>query len=191
MAKRKTRINFIAPNSRGDALRPSSVALGLAAVAVALPLLAVGVHAANGRFERDRVLQQQRLNELDAELAKRTGERLGGKAAAMQSVEQALKEKVYWADVFKELGNLGPNRVWLTGFNAKVEDRAKKVVISGNSVSQAEIAEFYARLEKSFYFRDLRIKFTESISGINPEIYRFEFEGTLFEPGREVASGKN
>lgn len=190
MAKRKTRINFIAPNA-SESVRPSTVAIGLLAAMLALPLATTAVQITKGRIAGNLAVQQQRIGELDAELVQRTGERMGGKAAAMQSVEQALKEKIYWADVFKELGNLGPNRVWLTGFSAKAEDHSKKVVISGNSVSQAEIAEFYARLEKSFYFRDLHIKFTESISGINPQIYRFEFEGTLFEPGTEVASGKD
>jgi Tfp pilus assembly protein PilN len=190
MRKPKTRINFLPASMRKAAVRPSTVVFSLLGGSLLIPLLGFGLAQWQSSIALTQVTQSQRLAETETKIQAQIAARDGGDAAVLRSVQKALAERQYWSEIFKELGNIGPQKIWLTTFTAKIEDKAKKVVISGNSATQAEIAEFYSRLEKSFYFRDLHIKFTESTKDIEPQIYRFEFEGTLFEPAREVADGK-
>lgn len=190
--KARTRINFIPAELRRSDLRASTVTLSALAVAAAIPLIGFGLsHWKSSVVARQQELSQ-RLSEVESQIQGQIAARNTGDGAILNSVQQVLAERLYWAEMFKELGNLGPEKIWLTNFTARLdENKTKRVVIGGNSASQAEVAEFFARLEKSFYFRDLKIKYTETIKDVEPVLYHFEFEGALFEGGREVASGKN
>lgn len=100
---------------------------------------------------------------------------------AMQTIQKAISEKLYWAEIFKELSTVAPKAVWLTNFETRVEENSKFVVITGSATSQQEIAEFFARLEQSFYFRNVAMKYSEAQEGSHPIQYKFQFEGKVHD----------
>jgi Tfp pilus assembly protein PilN len=101
---------------------------------------------------------------------------------SLQSIRKALSEKIYWSAVFKELSNIAPSSVWLSGLETSAGENGRTLMISGDSTSQAAIAEFLANMENSYFFRDVRIRFSEAQADVRPILYRFQFEGRIFDP---------
>jgi Tfp pilus assembly protein PilN len=135
------------------------------------------VWIANRDLQAESGKRDALAKELQALIQKRDS---SAESTTAAGVERALAQKLYWAEAFKELTNVAPRTVWLTAFDTAVDAEGKKVVIAGTSASQSDIAEFYARLERSYFFRDVQIKFTEA-EGEHSSLFRFQFEGKVFE----------
>lgn len=189
----RRRLNFIPEELRPTLLTPK---LFLAVTAVALlgvPAVGAGTLALRWTAERSLASATTRRDDVSTQVALRTKARDASADRLLASaVKKALAEKVYWADAFKELTNLAPKSVWLENFNTDAADTSgKKVVISGFGTSQVDIAEFFARLEKSYFFRFIEIKYTE-MSEVNGGLsYRFQFEGRIFDDETGGGHGSN
>ncbi len=186
----RRRLNFIPASLRPSILGPG-VLIGLLVFMVAgVPLLAVGAKAARWAAERrlESATQEQEniASRITASIQARDS---STDQLALTAVKKAISEKLYWADVFKELSTVAPKSIWLTAFDTAVEGNVKKVTIAGQGPSQPEIAEFFSRLERSYFFRDVQLKFTESNEISGRSLYRFQFEGKVFDDGKGGRNG--
>lgn len=98
------------------------------------------------------------------------------------TIRRALEDKIYWADAFKELSMIVPTDVWLTEFNTAMVDGKRVISISGQSGSSKKMTDFFASLERSYFFRDVQIKFSEKLSQFSPDLFRFKFECNVADP---------
>lgn len=118
------------------------------------------------------------LNEKIQSITHNSPEQLTAKDAA---VRQALEDKIYWAEAFKELSMVVPRDVWLTEFTSTMVDGKRVMSISGQSGSSKKTTDFFDALEKSYFFRDVQIKFTEKLVDYSPDLFRFKFECNVAE----------
>jgi Tfp pilus assembly protein PilN len=102
-------------------------------------------------------------------------------ARVVRSVRSAMAERVFWAEIFKELSGLSPQGIWLTDLETKLEEKNRTILISGEAQSQEDVAKFLENLEKSFYFRDLRLAYTELATADRRNFVRFQFKGSIYE----------
>lgn len=175
------RVNFIPAERRPTALSPGLIVALVLAAMVGVPALGGGAKLVRWGAERRLASLSAERDALATQVA--TGIQARDSSAdqlAVTSVKKAIAEKLYWAEVFKELSNVAPKGIWLTAFDASAEASGKRVVIAGQGGSPAEIAEFFARLERSYYFRDVQMKFTEAASD-KATVFRFQFEGKVFD----------
>lgn len=182
------RVNFLPADRRPSALGPGTLLALLAVAVLGVPLLGGGAKAARWGAERKLASLTAERDSLAAQVA--SGIQVRDSSAdqmAVNSVKKALSEKVYWAAAFKELSNVAPKGIWLTAFDTSAVEGGKRVVIAGQGTSQAEVAEFFARLEGSYYFRDVQLKLTESVSDGAGQ-FQFQFEGKMFD---EPKGGRN
>lgn len=113
------------------------------------------------------------LNEKIQAITHNSAEQLSVKDAA---VRQALQDKIFWAEAFKELSMIIPTNVWLTEFQSTMVNGKRVMSISGQSGSSKNTTDFFNALEKSYFFRDVEIKFSEKLADFNPDLFRFKFE---------------
>lgn len=183
------RVNFIPPESRPSLFGPGVLVAFALVCAVGVPVAGGGAKIARWGAERRLASLASERDALAAQVALGVQTRdSSADQRAVAAVKKALSEKVFWAEVFKELTNVAPKGVWLTTFDTSVKDGAKHVVIAGQGPSQAEVTEFFARLERSYYFREVQLKFTEMAGDKAASLYRFQFEGKVFE---EPKGGKD
>ncbi len=175
------RINFLPPENRPSPLSPAVIAVVFLCCLLGVPLLGGGAKVARWSAERRLSSLSSARDSLAAQVASNVKARDSSvDQRAVSAVKTALSQKLYWAEVFKELSNVAPKGVWLTTFDTSVAEGVKKVVIAGEGISQAEIAEFFSRLEKSYYFRNVQMKFTEAATESATK-FRFQFEGSVFD----------
>ncbi len=113
------------------------------------------------------------LNEKIQSLSHSSAESLSVKDAA---VRQALEDKIYWADAFKELSMIVPSNVWLTEFQSSMVDGKRVMNITGQSSSNKKMSEFFSALEQSYFFRDVQMRFSEKLGQFSPDLFRFKFD---------------
>ena len=184
------RVNLIPIEMRPSVVNYHSVSRILIFTFLIAPLLGGGVKLI--KFHKLAEMEQltQQRDELSRQIQNQIRLReAGSEHRAMQAIQKAISDKVYWAMIFKEMSTLFPKTIWLTNFETKAGPDAKHLVITGNSSSQADITEFFSRLESSYYFRDIKIKYSEINDGKEPKLFQFQFEGNIFEPG--TAKGKD
>lgn len=178
----RRRKNFIPAALRPSLFGPNAIVILLLTVLVGVPALSGGARAT--RWAAERHLQSANAEQDAISTRITAGLQARDSSADQQAVaaiRKALSEKLYWADVFKELSNVAPKSVWLNTFDTSVDSGVKKVIISGQGSSQPEIAEFFSRLERSYFFRDVQLKFTETSEVAGSALYRFQFEGKVFD----------
>lgn len=91
-----------------------------------------------------------------------------------------LNSKVSWTEPLKELSLLLPNKVWISQFSTKINDRkVPSVELTGSAPSQTKIAVFLESLEKSYYFHHVSLKKSEKLADMTPDLYQFKFEVEL------------
>jgi Tfp pilus assembly protein PilN len=187
------RVNFIPAELRPTLVTPRAFVAIAAAALLGVPATGMGVRAWRWTAERHLASAEAARNALNAELTLRVQARdTSQDHRETAAVQKALAEKVFWADAFKELTNLAPKSVWLTTFNAAAaEADGKKVTIEGMGTSQPDIAEFFSRLEKSYFFRYVQIKYTEMAEVSGEQVFRFQFEGKVFDDGKGGRLGQN
>jgi Tfp pilus assembly protein PilN len=184
------RMNFIPENLRPSIFGPDSLRLLLVVLALGVPLLAAGARAVHWGAEQSLQSTTREQEALAQRITASVQSRdTSADQLAMSAIRKALSEKLYWADVFKELSNVAPKSIWLNSFDTSVDGGVKKVVISGQGTSQPEIAEFFARLERSYFFRDVQLKYTETSEVTGSAQIRFQFEGKVFDDGKAGRDG--
>jgi len=180
------RVNFLPPELRPSPINQRNFVVLVLITALGLPSAWLGLKAVSWKVEA-------KLSEVTAERDRLTSERQSLLLAREQSSEhrnlssirKALAEKIYWSGVFRELSNVAPKTLWLTEFETKADANGRSVMITGNSTSQTEVAEFLANLESSFFFRNVQMRFAEVQDDITPLSYKFQFDGRIFDPARE------
>lgn len=110
-----------------------------------------------------------------------------------------------WNEAMRELSVLTLDGVWLSSFTGETDDGedekkgglfssekdAKKdelkILLSGEAGSPEHVSRYLSLLEESFFFRDIKIKFSEQLVDIEPSLYRFQLDCTIPTkgPGKE------
>lgn len=142
--------------------------------------------------EAERAQLEATHNETKQKAVLLSSQNASSDSRKIASVNSFINGRKLWADVFKELTLLLEKDIWLTSLSANVNDGQTKVSINGLAVSQALIRDFSLALEESYYFRNVKLKSAEKIEGMDPTVYRFQFECKIgkFIFGREAGSEK-
>jgi type IV pilus assembly protein PilN len=74
--------------------------------------------------------------------------------------------------VLDELSNGIPKRVWITSFR----EQGGTLTLEGSAIENADISEFMRSMQKSAYFTDIQLKFTQSDVRDSVAIYVFRIE---------------
>jgi type IV pilus assembly protein PilN len=139
-------------------------------------LLAVIAHF---YFQGQIADQEQKITDADAEikrLEKIIGEvkeldqqksRLLNQLAVIDKLEKGKRGPVR---VLDELSNAIPKRVWLTNFR----EGGGNLSMTGAAIDNADISEFMRALQKSPYFTDVQLKFTQADVREGVSVYNFE-----------------
>jgi type IV pilus assembly protein PilN len=85
-------------------------------------------------------------------------------------IERLEKGKLGPVRVLDELSTNIPKRVWITSFREKEGDLS----LRGTGLENADISEFMRALQKSKFFDNVRLKYTQSTSQEGVLIYKFE-----------------
>lgn len=170
------RINLLPVRAKKK--RSSSI-LQLAAMASA-GVISLGVSAGVLSYYADEVADREdkiaKGKQQIAELKKIIGEvneldkrkqRLLQQLAVIEKLE---KGKLGPVRVLDELGLNIPKRVWITSF---VEGRGD-LNLKGTGLENADISEFMRGMQRSKYFDDVRLKYTQSTTKDGVTIYNFE-----------------
>lgn len=72
--------------------------------------------------------------------------------------------------VLDDLSSYIPKRVWITSF----KEKGKSLTLGGVGLENADISEFLRALEKSKYFSNVKLQFTESTSQGGVTIFKFQ-----------------
>jgi len=195
MARRHHSINLIPPAYRQSALPSMDHAL-LAAMAFVLILGAVFSTAKYAEVRRVRVQIEQTFvqhGSLDNQIVNLRKLLTDNTARAEQQslVSQVIGAKFHWAEIFKELSLVIPNRTWLTELYAQNNGGQLAIAVQGQTVSQAHMATFYAALERSVHFNRVLVVSSKMSDQTQPPLYQFEFATPgLHVKGRTPGSSK-
>lgn len=91
-------------------------------------------------------------------------------------ISSFMTKKTSWSGLLKELSLLSPQDLWLTSLTGEAKDGEIKLLMTGEAVSQALVSDFSSTLESSFFFRNVKLKFSEQLEDVDPAIYRFQVE---------------
>ena len=93
--------------------------------------------------------------------------RLLNQLAVIDKLEKGKRGPVR---VLDELSNAIPKRVWLTKF----AENGGTLAMTGAAIDNADISEFMRALQKSPYFTDVQLKFTQADVRDGVSVYNFE-----------------
>ena len=170
------RINLLpvrAQKKRSSSLIQMAAMVG--AVAVTL-VIGVGVHHhfAGVATEQEQLVEQgqKEINSLKRVIGEvnqldKQKQRLIQQLAVIERLE---KGKLGPVRVLDELSTNIPKRVWITSFREKEGDLS----LRGTGLENADIFEFMRALQKSKFFDNVRLKYTQSTSQEGVLIYKFE-----------------
>jgi type IV pilus assembly protein PilN len=139
-------------------------------------LVAVIAHFA---FANKIAEQEKKITDSEAEikrLEKIIGEvkeldqqksRLLSQLAVIDKLEKGKRGPVR---VLDELSNAIPKRVWLTSF----KENGGSLSMTGSAIDNADISEFMRAMQKSPYFSDVQLKFTQADVREGVNVYNFE-----------------
>jgi type IV pilus assembly protein PilN len=170
------RINLL-PVRKQKARSSSLMQLGaLAAAALVIVVAAMGV---NAYYAAEIEAQEKKIAESRDEIARlkkiigevneldKQKQRLIAQLSVIDKLEKGKRGPVR---VLDELSSNIPKRVWITSF----EEGGGTLKLKGLGLENADISEFMRALQKSKYFRDIRLQFTESTMQGGISIYTFE-----------------
>lgn len=92
------------------------------------------------------------------------------KAALIQDV---LKERVLWSEVFKQLSLIVPNGLWFDFLEGISEGKAE-IKIKGGAFSYLSIADFMLSMEKSGYLEDPQLSYAQKTVVQGQDVVGFE-----------------
>lgn len=85
-------------------------------------------------------------------------------------IERLEKSKRGPVRVLDELSNAIPKRVWITNF----KEAGGNLSMTGAAIDNADISEFMRAMQKSPYFSDVQLKFTQAAVREGVPTYNFE-----------------
>jgi type IV pilus assembly protein PilN len=163
---------------RKQKARSSSVmqlgALAGAAVVSVAAALGVNLYFANEVETQEKAIAETRdeisrlkqiigeVNELDKQK-----QRLIAQLSVIDKLEKGKRGPVR---VLDELSSNIPKRVWITSF----EESNGTLVLKGLGLENADISEFMRSLQKSKYFKEIRLQYTQSEPQGGISIYGFQ-----------------
>lgn len=129
--------------------------------------------------EATKTANQQRIKELEdilGELNKLDEEKalLNAQLAAIQKLERSRRGPVRMLD---DLSTYIPKRVWIQ----TITEATNALKLTGSAIDNTDVSEFMRNLQKSPYFKDVQLKFTQSQDEKNEKtkIYKFEISCKL------------
>lgn len=183
MIYKKSKLNFIAKDQRDHPIYNKRNLVGAGISLVIFVFAAINLNIYFKLQEKREALRTMAslnadLNQKIQSLSHTSVQNLNDRDAA---IRHALDEKIYWADAFKELSMIVPNDVWLTDFETAMLDGKRVMSITGQSASNKKMTDFFSSLERSFFFRDVQIRFSEKLAQFTPDLFRFKFECNVAE----------
>lgn len=148
-----------------------------AAIVVSLGI-GLGVHVyylGQVETQEKKIADQQeeikRLEKIIGEVKEldRQKQRLLSQLAVIERLEKGKRGPVR---VLDEMSNGIPKRVWITSFR----ESGGGLTLEGAAIENADISEFMRALQKSAYFTDIQLKFTQSDVRDSVAIYTFRIE---------------
>ncbi len=98
--------------------------------------------------------------------------RLNDQLGVISKLERGKRGPVH---VLDELSKHIPKRVWITEF----DENRQKLKLTGVGLENSDISEFLRALQKSKYFKDVRLGFTQSETRNSVTIFKFSIEATV------------
>ena len=92
------------------------------------------------------------------------------KAALIQDI---LKERVLWSQVFKQLSFIVPKGLWFDYLEG-ISDAKAEIKIKGGAFSYLSIADFMLSMEKSGYFQDPQLSYAQKSVVQGQDVVGFE-----------------
>lgn len=92
------------------------------------------------------------------------------KAALIQDI---LKERVLWSQVFKQLSLIVPKGLWFDYLEGIADGKAQ-IKIKGGALSYLSIADFMLSMEKSGYFEDPQLSYAQKSVVQGQDVVGFE-----------------
>jgi type IV pilus assembly protein PilN len=102
------------------------------------------------------------VNELDKQK-----QRLLNQLAVIDKLEKGKRGPVR---VLDEMSSSIPKRVWITSFR----EQGGTLSLTGSAIDNADISEFMRALQKTPYFTDINLKFTQADLKDGATVYNFE-----------------
>jgi type IV pilus assembly protein PilN len=141
-------------------------------------LLAVIVHF---MFQNKIAEQEKKIADAAAEIKRL--EKIIGEVKELDSQKQRLLNQLAVIDklekgkrgpvhVLDELSNAIPKRVWLDSF----KEQSGVLMMTGAAIDNADISEFMRAMQKSAYFTEVNLKYTQASVREGVNIYNFAIE---------------
>lgn len=141
-------------------------------------LVAVIVHFA---YQNTIEQQAKKIEDSDAEIKRL--EKIIGEVKELDTQKQRLLNQLAVIDrlekgkrgpvrVLDEMSSAIPKRVWLMDF----KEAGGVMSLRGAAIDNADVSEFMRALQKSPYFTEVTLKFTQADAREGVQIYRFQIE---------------
>ncbi len=141
-------------------------------------VVAVSVHFA---YQNTLEAQDKKITDADAEIKRL--EKIIGEVKELDGQKQRLLNQLAVIDrlekgkrgpvrVLDEMSNSIPKRVWLVDF----KEAGGVLSMRGAAIDNADVSEFMRALQKSPYFSDVTLKFTQADTREGVQIYSFQVE---------------
>jgi type IV pilus assembly protein PilN len=152
--------------------------MGMAAAVLVTIIAGVGVHlyyVGQLKDQETKIEEQQieikRLEKIIGEVKELEVQkaRLLSQLGVIEKLEKGKRGPVR---VLDEMSNGIPKRVWITSF----KEQSGSLTLEGSAIENADISEFMRSLQKSIYFTDIQLKFTQSDVRDSVAIYIFRIE---------------
>jgi type IV pilus assembly protein PilN len=150
--------------------------VGMAAAVVLAVLVAGGVVA---YYSNEVSKQEAKIKDNDDEIARL--EKIIGEVKELEKQKERLKSQLAVIDklekgkrgpvrVLDELSNSIPKRVWMVSFR----EQNGALTITGAAMDNSDISEFMRAMQKSPYFSDVNLKFSQADVREGVPVYNFE-----------------
>ena len=116
-------------------------------------------------------LLQQQADALRKELAVVSPTGMTRDKAAL--IQDILKERVLWSQVFKQLSIIVPKGLWFDYLEG-ISDGKAEIKIKGGAFSYLSIADFMLSMEKSAYFLDPQLSYAQKSVVQGQDVVGFE-----------------
>lgn len=141
-------------------------------------LVALIVHFA---YQNTLEEQAKKIEDADAEIKRL--EKIIGEVKELDSQKQRLLNQLAVIDklekgkrgpvrVLDEMSNAIPKRVWI----ADIRENGGVMAIKGAAIDNADVSEFLRAMQKSAYFSDVTLKFTQADVREGVQVYNFHIE---------------
>lgn len=163
----------------GKAKKRNRSLMELIALTTAVALALLGAIGTNMYYEQQIERQEKKMAEAKEEI-KRLKKIIGEVneldkqkqrlIAQLRVIDKLEKGKRGPVRVLDDLSSNIPKRVWITNF----VERGGSLTLTGLGLENADISEFMRALQKSKYFNDVQLKFTQAQAEGGINIYAFQ-----------------